>query len=58
MKLKKLFKAVRIGAAVARTLATGTLSKTLKDVGVYVDLTENVVDQIKKAKADTKKKED
>lgn len=57
MKLKKLFKAVKIGAAVAKTLATGTVAKTLRDVGVYIDLTENVVEQIKKAKDDVKKKD-
>lgn len=58
MKLKKIFKAVKIGAAVAKTLATGTLAKSLRDVGVYIDLTENVVDQIKKAKKDSERKED
>lgn len=57
MKLKNILKGIKIGAAVAKTIATGTVAKTLKDAGVYIDLTENVIEAIRKARGDVKKKD-
>lgn len=56
MKLKNLWKGIKIGVAVGKTVATGTVAKSLKDVGIYIDLTEKVVAEIKQAAEDVKKK--
>lgn len=57
MKLKKLWKAAKIGMAVAKTIATGTVAQTLKTAGVYVELGEKFAEELRKAKEDNKKQD-
>lgn len=55
MKLRKLWKAARIGFAVAKTVATGKMAETLKRAGVYVELGERFAETLRDADRERKK---
>lgn len=60
MKLKNILTGIltgaRAGVEIATTIATGKAEVTLKEAGVYIDLTKKIVDLRKKAAEDVKKK--
>lgn len=49
-KLGKAKTAAKVGLLMGRVVFTGTVSKTLKDVGTYIELGEKFVEDLRKIK--------